>query len=106
MNNKTDYSDTFLGEELKKARKQKKLTLREVANSVGVSPSYIHRIENGSRRNFNYHILDQLKALYGIDYSSTTISNQESELLDVLRETNILLKQLLEELSMDGINNL
>ena len=59
--------DKQIGEKLRKLREAKNLTTREVAEAIGITHSYVSRIENGKAPS-----LDKLKKLcdfYGVDVS-------------------------------------
>ena len=57
-----------IGEKIKKARKEKKLSLAELGSIVNVSTSYICRIENGDRNCVSLNILKQIAAALEIDF--------------------------------------
>jgi len=58
------YMDT-IGEILKSERNHKKLTLRDVASTVGCSHSYIKRIEDGDAKDNKYvAVVDRLCVLF------------------------------------------
>lgn len=61
-----------IGEKLKQARKDKGYTLQYVAECTGYSPSYIHRIENDSRKGFSYMLYNKLIDLYGLEIEFST----------------------------------
>jgi transcriptional regulator with XRE-family HTH domain len=59
--------DKQIGEKLRKLRESKNLTTREVAEAIGITHSYVSRIENGKAPS-----LDKLKKLcdfYHVDVS-------------------------------------
>ena len=66
------YAERNMSEKLvkriKKARKEKKLSLAELGVMVNVSPSYICRIENGDRNCVSLNILKQIAAALEIDF--------------------------------------
>ena len=57
-----------IGEKIKKARKEKKLSLAELGSMVNVSPSYIYRIEKGERSCVSLNILKQIATALEIDF--------------------------------------
>jgi len=61
---KTPPSRKLLGSKWKEYRVQHKKTLEEVASSVGISTSYLSKIENG-QANISYEILERLATYYG-----------------------------------------
>lgn len=54
----------LIGGKWKQYRDNKKLTLEEVASQVGISTSYLSKIENG-QANISYTILERLANFYG-----------------------------------------
>jgi|SRR5699024_4691949 len=89
-----------IGTKLKEARKNKDLTLQEVADMIGCSPSYLHRIENGSRKGFNYQIYNKLTEILDIETADDLITTERrSELekvLKVSKEKRLKLKFTIE----------
>lgn len=71
------------GEVLKQLRKEKGLSLQEVANYVGCSPSYLHRLEGSTRKNPSIQTASRLAAFYEVDVSILTGQTQE-EMDDIL----------------------
>ncbi|WP_312700817.1 helix-turn-helix domain-containing protein [Sedimentibacter sp.] len=61
---KSVYDKEFYHAKLKKYREDEGYTLEEVSSAVGISPSYLSRIENG-KTGVTYEILDKLAAFYG-----------------------------------------
>lgn len=60
--------DKQIGEKLKKIREQKNLTMRDVAEKIGIDHSYVSKIEKGKIPSLDK--LKKLCALYGINVSS------------------------------------
>lgn len=58
------YDKEFYNAKLKKYREDNGYTLEEVSNAVGISPSYLSRIENG-KTGVSFEILDKLSSFYG-----------------------------------------
>lgn len=83
-----------IGNQLKKARKRKGMTLAEVAHEVNCSPAYICRIEGESRQNINYKLYADLVKLYGIEddmeIGSNVIKGMNQDSAELMEE---LLKQ-------------
>lgn len=69
MSNKT-------GEMLKKLRKERGVTLQVVADAIGCSPSYLHRLENHSRKNPSIGTATKLATFYDIDVSLLNSNDQ------------------------------
>lgn len=58
------YEKEFYHAKLKKYREDEGYTLEEVSSAVGISPSYLSRIENG-KTGVSFEIMDKLAAFYG-----------------------------------------
>lgn len=52
------------GQVIRKAREAKKLGLREAARQLGISGTYLARIENGNRTSIPGHLLKSLELLF------------------------------------------
>lgn len=61
---KSVYDKEFYHAKLKKCREDEGYTLEEVSSAVGISPSYLSRIENG-KTGVTFEILDKLASFYG-----------------------------------------
>ena len=61
------YNYLELAERLKNAREEKGLSLRQLADKIGISHTEISRIENGMRANFSFLILIKLCKELDID---------------------------------------
>lgn len=77
-----------IGNTIKQARTNKGLTLQEVADEIGCSASYIHRIESGSRKGFNYQIYRKLTELLDIEDSEDIISKEKTSEFEQLLKNN------------------
>lgn len=60
------------GDLLRKYRKEKGCTLQDVADAVGCSPSYLHRLENSDRKNPSINMAAKLAMFYDVDVSLLT----------------------------------
>lgn len=58
-----------IGTFIRKQRKEKNLSIRQLAKYAGVSPAYISQIENNYRKNPTQHVLRSLADGLGIDYN-------------------------------------
>lgn len=95
--------EKITGEKLKEARIKKGLTLQQVADEVGCSASYVHRIESSERKSFNYQIYQKLIEILDIpefDVSSdqNTI-NELYQLLEISKDARTSLQFALETIS-------
>lgn len=84
-----------VGQILKKLRKEKHITLQEAADAVGCSASYIHRLENNTRKNPSIKMATQLAVFYDVDLSefSGTISRADTELSTELENAIVSMKK-------------
>lgn len=113
-NERNNDMDKKLGMKIKEARINKGLTLQQVANEVGCSPSYIHRIENSERKTFSYKIHQQLIELLDLPASESNHSEKtmdelekllsssreaKSKLLFTLEATNESISKILDDLT-------
>lgn len=57
-----------IGSFIRKRRKEKGISIRQLAKYTGVSPAYISQIENNYRNNPTPHVLRALSDGLGIDY--------------------------------------
>ena len=62
MSNKT-------GEVLKGLRKERNLSLQDVADEIGCSASYLHRLENSTRKNPSMKMVQNLAEFYQVNLS-------------------------------------
>jgi transcriptional regulator with XRE-family HTH domain len=58
-----------LGQLLSDARRRRKLTLRAVQESVGISNAYLSQLETGKVRSPSPVVLHKLSELYGLSYA-------------------------------------
>lgn len=99
--------ETF-GVKLKKARQEKELTLQAVADIVGCSASYLHRIENSERTGVNYQIYQKLTEVLDVpDNEEPLTGEQASELERLLAESHEakMKLQFAIESAFNNINN-
>lgn len=92
-----------VGTKLKEARVERGLTLQQVADEVGCSTSYIHRIETNERKSFNYHIYKKLIHVLEIEDNG---SNHSEEIISELEELLLNGKEtrLKLEFALDAAN--
>ena len=60
-----------LGEYLRNARQNKKMSLRAVEKETGISNPYLSQLESGKIQQPSPTVLHKLAGLFGIDYSTT-----------------------------------
>lgn len=93
-------SDIVIGSYLQQLRKERKMSLREVAEYVGIDVSMLSKIEHGERQ-LQSHMIAPIADLFEIDYKSIQIQfiNQKimqefgdepflNEALQILATTN------------------
>ena len=59
---------TRLAEELRRLRRIRGVTLREVENKTKISNAYLSQLANGKAENPSPHILHKLAGFYGVPY--------------------------------------
>ncbi|VFS51938.1 HTH-type transcriptional regulator PuuR [Budvicia aquatica] len=57
-------SKTLLGDKWRNNRLKLGLSIDQVANKTGISPSYLHKIENAQTKNVSFDILQKLASFY------------------------------------------
>ena len=65
-------SDIEIGSYLQNLRKERKMSLREVADHVGIDISMLSKIEHGERQ-LQSHMIAPIADLFEIDYKSIQI---------------------------------
>lgn len=60
-------SKSLLGKKWKMSRLKLGYSIEYVAKQTGISPSYVHKIENGQARSISFRILQTLATFYGED---------------------------------------
>ena len=91
--------DGSLGERVRRRRKSLSLTAKDLAESAGVSPSYISQLEHGKQDRPSLEVLGALAAALGISTSELL-----GEALTVIPppDTPPALASLAEELGLDA----
>lgn len=57
-----------VGEIIRKIRKEKKMTLVQIAEITGLSHPYLSQLENGKKKNPSFETLDKIAQSLGMDY--------------------------------------
>ncbi|MGE0173856.1 MAG: helix-turn-helix domain-containing protein [Oligoflexales bacterium] len=93
----------IFGLKLRSTRKEKQMSLKELASLTGLSPSYINEIEKGKKYPKSDKILSLTQAL-NIKYDDLTSVKLDSELqpLSALLENNLLKELPLEVFGISG----
>jgi|GEM_PF-2792645 len=81
---------TSLGDELRRLRKDKGITLEEAANGVGITLQYMSLLEKGQRKSVSFEIMTNISRFYGVplDYFAMFL-NEEGEEVTPLSEQEI-----------------
>ena len=89
---------------IKELRREKQMTLLEVAKRLGVSESTVQRYESGAISNLKYETIISLSSLFGVDPCylmgwdvsasessiSIEVSSEERRLVEMYRSLNIV----------------
>ena len=96
MSNKT-------GEVLKGLRKERNLSLQDVADEIGCSASYLHRLENSTRKNPSMKMVQNLAEFYQVNLSEILAIDQ-GEMVEVIAAVE--LKETIETEINTAIENM
>lgn len=68
-----------LGEELRRLRKERDLTLGEVAKGIGITLQYMSLLEKGERKSVSFEIMTNISRFYGVplDYFAVFIDEEK-----------------------------
>ena len=69
-----------IGQNIKKIRKEKKITLEKLSKKTGFSAGYISQVENGKREKPSREFLKSIT--YGLDVSDTYLTTGKKTLTD------------------------
>ncbi|QKD19255.1 helix-turn-helix domain-containing protein [Mesorhizobium sp. NZP2077] len=75
-----------LGNEIKNARKQRKLAREKLAELSGVSRARIEALENGRVSDMGFKRLLTLMNIVGLDFRLMTFNNKRPTLEDIMEE--------------------
>ncbi len=65
--------ETSIGNYLHKLRKERKLSLRDVADQIGIDVSMLSKIEHGERQ-LQSHMLKRIAEIFNVDFQSLQMS--------------------------------
>jgi transcriptional regulator with XRE-family HTH domain len=82
-------SDIVIGSYLQQLRKERKMSLREVAEYVGIDVSMLSKIEHGERQ-LQSHMLAPIADLFEIDYKSIRIQFINQKIMQEFRDEPFL----------------
>lgn len=74
-------SDIEIGSYLQNLRKERKMSLREVADHVGIDISMLSKIEHGERQ-LQSHMIAPIAELFEIDYKNIQIQYLNQKIKD------------------------
>ncbi|MDG0789439.1 helix-turn-helix domain-containing protein [Cohnella ginsengisoli] len=79
-----------LGQELRRLRKEKGLTLEEAAFTAGITLQYMSLLEKGQRKSASFEVMTNISKLYGVplDYFAQFIDDEQSQVHN-LSETEL-----------------
>lgn len=75
-----------IGNEIKNARKQRKLTREKLAELSGLSRARIEALENGRVSDMGFKRVLTLMNIVGLDFRLTTFNNKRRTLEDIIEE--------------------
>ncbi len=92
-------SDIEIGSYLQNLRKERKMSLREVADHVGIDISMLSKIEHGERQ-LQSHMLKGISEIFEVDYRKLQINYLSSRIKNEFGEEPFL-KEVVLELSKE-----
>ncbi len=92
-------SEIVIGSYLHNLRKERKLSLREVAEHIGIDVSMLSKIEHGERQ-LQSHMLKGLAEIFELDYRKLQINYLSSRIKNEFGEEPFL-KEVVQELSKE-----
>lgn len=95
-----------IGERIKKLRLENKLTLEELAKSIGVSKTSLVKYENGTVKNLKVDIIEKLSKIFNVsaDYlTNGNIDNPEDKLIKLLIDRTVNGKLIWEDIENHSI---
>ena len=90
MNMKCEKELALLREDIRKGRKNKKITQEELAEKLEVSPTHVKHIESGHRKP-SIEILFEITKILNISLDGVVFSKNESARTDTRKEVDRLL---------------
>lgn len=93
-----------IGEEIKRLRKEKGLTIRELAKRSNMSHAYLSQLENGRNTNPSYEIALTLSLVLGFDLNSVEGFQTDSPLIELVNE-NKRLREALTKITEHRVNH-
>ncbi|UOQ48321.1 MULTISPECIES: helix-turn-helix domain-containing protein [Gracilibacillus] len=91
----------MIGEKIKELRKQKRMSLSEVAEQAGVAKSYLSSIERGIQSNPSIQFMEKVGKVLGVTVNELLMSQSDQELKQQLDEEWL---KLAEEAMKSGVS--
>jgi transcriptional regulator with XRE-family HTH domain len=93
-----------LGEELRRLRKERGLTLEEAANEIGITLQYMSLLEKGQRKSVAFEIMVNIARFYGVplDYF-TAFFDDNHDAVKPLTEQEIQIWNQINQQVLDEI---
>ncbi len=88
-----------IGNYLQNLRKERKLSLKEVADHIGIDISMLSKIEHGERQ-LQSHMLKGISEIFELDYRKLQINYLSSRIKNEFGEEPFL-KEVVQELSKE-----
>lgn len=88
---------TPLGQELRRLRKSRSLTLDEVAGQTGITKQYLSLIEKGQRKSVSFEIMNNISNFYNIPLDYFRIFIQDKPEQRALTEQELTIWQTINE---------
>jgi HTH-type transcriptional regulator, competence development regulator len=83
---------TELGDLLRKARSDKKLTLRQVETQTGIPNAHLSQVETGRIEKPSQSVLWNLSEIYELDYAELTVMAGHVETASTQQRQSVLLR--------------
>lgn len=81
---------TSIGELLKKERSKRGMTLQEVGEGIGCSPSYIYRLEKGARKQPSYAVAKAILDFFELPENSLTFYESKKKSVELKMEMDLM----------------
>ncbi|ENH98380.1 transcriptional regulator SinR [Gracilibacillus halophilus YIM-C55.5] len=91
----------MIGEKIQELRKEKRMSLSELAEQAGVAKSYLSSIERGIQSNPSIQFIEKVGAVLHVSVNELILSQSDEELMQQLDEDWL---KLAEEAMNSGIS--
>jgi len=100
-----DFSNLDLGRLLNNERKKRFLSISEVARGVGVSPSYIYRLEKRERNTPSFEIYSRIINYFNLSYFDLKEYAQKKEDKDSILDIEIKILEFLRSKDIEKVKS-